>query len=330
MGLHEEASGFSGEEQALRNRLWLSVHTMDVYASTALGLPSSFSPADLHVQRERKQDVLPDAGEMTPMESAPSAYQHLARVVHSCLDRVYRDRDFKTASVGPQVISSKSLREASAELETWGHSCASIADQLHCLGLLVKEEQSSGEIPDPFLQLTTCTRTQLLLCYAYCQAQLLLYTPLVHHLVQMDLKRDSEGYLFGTKCVRAALAAVNVAGELKRRFQLNEAYFQTVDTLVNSAMVLLAVELGSADANLLRAAIPAGRRAKDILLALAPLSIKASECWQALQPLYRNGKCEPAKPKIQHKKVAEVLENLSYDTHSMDIDGVNPVHVWFE
>lgn len=98
----------------------------------------------------------------------------------------------------------------------------------------------------------------------------------------MDSDHTSEGYIYGTKCVRAALAAINIAEELKHRFQLNEGYFQTVDVLVNASMVLLAVELGSSDAKLLRVAIPAGRRAKEILLALAPLSIKADECWQAI------------------------------------------------
>lgn len=288
MGLHEQVSGFSEQEQTLRHKIWVSVHAMDVYASSTLGLPSSFSPGDLQTQREYEQDdeILPDADDdmmrLASVDSATTAFQQLARVLHSCLDRVYHDRDSKAASVRTQVVSSKSLREASEELRAWGQNCNFVSAQLVSLGLTSTEERLDQDHSTTPRQLTCCTRTQLLLCYAYCQAQLLLYTPLVHHLVQMDSDQTSEGYLYGTKCVRAALAAVHIAEELKRRFQLNEGYFQTVDVLVNASLVLLTVELGSPDAKLLRAAIPAGRRAKEILLALAPLSFKAEECWKAI------------------------------------------------
>lgn len=273
LGLHEQVSGFAEDEQALRRRVWFAVQAMDVYASSALGLPSNLSSAE--AQTESFGNAFPGLDEMT---LATAAHHQLTGVLSNCIDRIYRDRESKAASgVQSNVVSTTSLRESSEEMTTWGQNCGFIAAQLDALALTVNDGS-----PAPMPQIGMCSRTQLLLCYTYCHSQLLLYTPLVHHLVQPTTPRTSEAYLYGTRCMRAALLAVHIAEELQRRFQMNEAYFQTVDVLINALLVLLTVELGSSDGALLRDAIPAGRRAKDILFNLCPLSAKASQCWEAL------------------------------------------------
>lgn len=273
MGLHEQVPGFPEEEQALRRRIWCSVQAMEVYASSALGLPSSVSNAES--QSESFGNVLPGLDEMS---LATAANHQLTGTLSKCIDRIYRNRESKAASsVQSNVVSTRSLRESSEELETCIQNCTFVADQLDMLA-----HSSNYMNPARMPQLHTCTRTQLLLLYAHCHAQLLLYTPLVHHLVQPTTERGSDAYLYGTRCLRAALLVVHVAEELQRRFQLNEAYFQTLDVLINALLVLLTVELGSSDGILLREAMPAGRRAKDVLLNLCPLSVKATQCWEAL------------------------------------------------
>lgn len=273
MGLHEQISGYPPEEQALRRRVWFAVRAMDVYASSALGLPSNLYRAEVPTQSFGSISSGVDEATL-----AAAAHYQLADILNKCVDRVYRDRGSKAASgVQSHVVSTKALRESSEELETWGFNCAFIAAHMDALALSVNHVN-----PAPLPQLDTCTQAQLLLYYARCHAQMLLYTPLVHHLAQPFTDRNSDAYVHGSRCVRAAIVAVHIAEELLRRLQLNEAYFQTVDVLVNALLILLTVELGSSDGNLLRDAIPAGRRAKDVLQNLVPLSVKAAECWEAL------------------------------------------------
>lgn len=352
MGLHEQIPGFSDEEQTKRQKLWLSVHAMDVYASSALGLLSSFAPIELCSQ---PMPLNSTAMELSAEELATAAHRQLAGILHSCLDRVYHRGGPQTAAGQAQTVTSRSLREASEELNAWELNYSFLAEQVG--GLAFPGNKGRAD-PTPLPQLSPCTKTQLLLFYAYYQAWLLLYTPFIHHLVKANPNPASEGYLYGTKCMRAAIAVIHIGEELKRRFQLNEAYLYTVDILVNSHMVLLAIELGSADAKLLRAAIPAGRRAKILLLALTPLSLKALECWEALavcftlfcvvsrmmikltdafisQPLHENGSGRELtfKPRDQVFDSTDVLDDLSplkVQQLDGDIIGVNPVHIWSE
>lgn len=273
LGLHEQVAGYPHEEQALRQKVWSAVHAMDTYASSALGLPSRLSNMDMAT--ESFGSVSPGLEETV---LATAAHHQLTGVLSRCIDRVYHARhSAAVSSVQPPVVSTKSLRESSEELETLRCNCPFIAEQLDALALPASDAASTR-----LTQLSTCSRAQLLLCYAHCHAQMLLYTPLVHHLAHPATERTSEAYLHGTSCVRAALVAVYVAEELLRRAQLNEAYFQTVNVLINAVLVLLVVELGSSDGKLLREAIPAGRRARNLLQNFAPLSISAAMCWEAL------------------------------------------------
>ncbi|SMQ47618.1 unnamed protein product [Zymoseptoria tritici ST99CH_3D7] len=261
MGLHEVIPGFPKEELAMRQRIWSAVRTMDVYASSALGLPSHFSSvvdnAPLSALESGKEEELMLA----------DAHYKLASVVHRAVDKLYRGRTSLSASGAPVFgVPVKSLHEANEELETWANNCSFI---------------NSG--------LGSVERSQLLLCYAHHHAQLLLFTPFVHHLAQPLSDRKSEAYTFGKKCVQAALGAVSVASELQQRYQFNEAYFNAVEVLVYAHMALLIVELGSSDGEFLRDAQAANRRAKELLMNLALLSATASECLDALTPLYQPG-----------------------------------------
>lgn len=273
LGLHEQMSGFPDEEQALRRRVWFAVQAMDVYASSALGLPNNMSLVE--AQTDGLEVVFSGIDELT---MATAAHHQLTGALTNCIERIYRNRESMGApDVQSRVVSTRSLDESNEEMETVGLNSAFIASHLDSLALTVSDERS---LSPP--QLRMCTRIQLLLCYAHCHSHLLLYTPLVHHLVQPVTERTSKAYLYGTRCMRAALMTIDVAEELQRRFQLNEAYFQTVDVLINAFLVLLTVELGSSDGDMLREAIPAGRRAKDVLLNLCPLSVKATQCMEAL------------------------------------------------
>lgn len=272
MGLHEVIPGFPKEELAMRQRIWSAVRTMDVYASSALGLPSHFSSvvdnAPLSALESGKEEELMLA----------DAHYKLASVVHRAVDKLYRGRTSLSASGAPVFgVPVKSLHEANEELETWANNCSFINSGLGSVERSVNDLDTAS-----FRPLTMLSRSQLLLCYAHHHAQLLLFTPFVHHLAQPLSDRKSEAYTFGKKCVQAALGAVSVASELQQRYQFNEAYFNAVEVLVYAHMALLIVELGSSDGEFLRDAQAANRRAKELLMNLALLSATASECLDAL------------------------------------------------
>jgi hypothetical protein len=244
---------------------------MDVYASSALGLPSHFPGV---------VENAPLAGVAQPgiddEVMLADAHYNLAGVVHHSVDRLYRGRTSISASGAPSFgVPVKSLRETSEELETWANNCSFITAGM---GDMNKAAPNSA----PSLPLMTMSRSRLLLCYAQYHAQLLLYTPFVHHLAQPSPIRNSEAYAYGAKCVQAALGAVSVASELQKRYQFNEAYFNAVEVLVYALMVLLIVELGSSDGDFLKDVVVANRDAKELLMNLAIQSTTASECLDAL------------------------------------------------
>jgi hypothetical protein len=246
---------------------------MDVYASSALGLPSHFPG----VVDNAPMTGTAQSGTEDELMFADAHYK-LASVVHCSVDRLYRGRTSITASGAPSFgVPAKSLRETSEELETWANNCSFITGGLESMNRSVNDhDPASGP------SLMSLSRSQLLLCYTQHHAQLLLYTPFVHHLAQPSTDRTSEAYVYGAKCVQAALGAVRIAGELQQRYQFNEAYFNAVEVLVYALMVLHIVELGSSDGDFLRDAIAANRQAKELLMNLALQSTTASECLDAL------------------------------------------------
>lgn len=276
MGLHEKVFDLSVEEQALQCRVWLAVQAMDMYASSGLGLPSHLSTAGVLV--EKSNSTSPDTNEAI---LAAAAHLQLAGVVRRCIDRIYLTQDLKIAPrAQPHVVTATSLQESSDELEAWSRNYNFIAKQPSALTVLASEADSTL-----LLQLSMYSRRQLILCFTHCHAQLLLYTPMVHHLTQPSTERASEAYMYGTKCVQAALAAIYVAEELQRRSKLNEASFLMVDVLVNAILVLLTVQLGSSDRELLGNAIAVGYRARDVLKSVSARGTKAAGCWEALVDL---------------------------------------------
>lgn len=141
------------------------------------------------------------------------------------------------------------------------------------------------------------SRSQLLLAYSHAYAQLLLFSPFVHHLADSTVERGSHEYYFSWKCVQAALQAVKIADLLHKGLHLNEAYFSTVDVLAFAAMTLLVAELGSCDNAILSEALKSGKRAKELLLMLSLQSQTAAECWEALSVCWTSLKNAPSNSK---------------------------------
>lgn len=134
------------------------------------------------------------------------------------------------------------------------------------------------------VSLTNLRRLQLLLSYLHAWAHLTLLSPFVHHLhnTQSRSEKPTREAAYAHRAVQAALYAVQVAETLHKRLQLHEAYFTTIDVLVQAAMVLLVVELGSSNSSLLSESIKYGKRAKELLLNLSLQNPAAKECWEAL------------------------------------------------
>ncbi|CAK3810541.1 fungal-specific transcription factor domain-containing [Lecanosticta acicola] len=256
MGLHEHVPCFPEEEQALRRRVWSSICMLDTFVSTSLGLPPTvpidqpdFDPFPCLPSTSSDDELLP-----------ATAQFHLARILHQAVHQTYSASSAKRAvDTGTYSVSRLGLKNAAIQLDAWIQGCVTLSTPVENM-----------------------TRSQLLLAYWHAYAQLLLFSPCVHHLADPNVEKGTPEYYFGTRCVQAALKAVKLADLLHKGPHLNEAYFSTIDVLAFAAMTLLVVQLGSSDGSLLGEAIKSGKRAKELLLMLSLQSRTAAECWEAL------------------------------------------------
>ncbi|KAK4631330.1 hypothetical protein CLAFUW4_03219 [Fulvia fulva] len=263
MGLHEAVPGYPADEQTTRQRVWSTVRMLDAYVSSSLGIP--------HVISSREQNVAPFPLWSTAVvdeELVPCiAASQLSNMLSGAIDYTYRHTSAgKAVDGGSYTINEQNLATACDELEAWTQNSPALA-----------------------VPIENMTRLQLLLSYLHAWAHLTLLSPFVHHLhnTQSRSEKPTREAAYAHRAVQAALYAVQVAETLHKRLQLHEAYFTTIDVLVQAAMVLLVVELGSSNSSLLSESIKYGKRAKELLLNLSLQNPAAKECWEALSPMHQ-------------------------------------------
>jgi hypothetical protein len=134
----------------------------------------------------------------------------------------------------------------------------------------------------------------MFLKYSQCFVLLILYSPVLHHVVKPRGSRKSRAYAYGCKCVDAAIEAVCIAGRLEDQRMLHEAYPLIVDVLVMAATVLLVVELGAPDNSMADRVRESNREAKTLLETLARRNRSAAGSLESLKvsPPCREGLVE--------------------------------------
>lgn len=112
---------------------------------------------------------------------------------------------------------------------------------------------------------------------------LTLYCPFLHHVANPLGGRSANAYACGSKCVEAAVQAVQTAEALNGRGMLNEAYALTVDVLVVAATTLLAAQLGDPEDGSFLMMRSTSRTAKTLLEGLAKRNSAAAQCLESLR-----------------------------------------------
>ncbi|EME47355.1 hypothetical protein DOTSEDRAFT_69328 [Dothistroma septosporum NZE10] len=296
MGLHETIPGLPADEQTTRQRVRSTIHMLDVYISSSLGIPRIIST--------QEQDVAPFPQWLTTVveeELVPCiAASQLFGMMSRAIDSTYRHPSAsKAVDGGGYAINELNLAKACDDLEAWTQNSPALA-----------------------VPVENMSRSQLLLSYLHAWAHLTLLSPFVHHLhnTQSRPEKTHREAAYAHRAVQAALHAVQVAETLHSRLLLHEAYFSTIDVLVQAAMVLLVVELGSSNSTLLSESIEYGRRAKELLLTLSLQNPAAKECWEALSPVHQAVK-NIGQPYTQTnaKRPPTLVASRSVDSESMSI-----------
>lgn len=121
-----------------------------------------------------------------------------------------------------------------------------------------------------------------MLRYSRCYVLHVLYCPFLHHVAKPPEGRNPHAFACGTKCVEAAIQAVQTADVLASRGALDAAYCLTVDVLAMAALTLLVVELGAPTYIAADAVANASRTAKTLFESLAEKSSTAAGCLESL------------------------------------------------
>ncbi|KXS94388.1 hypothetical protein AC578_6592 [Pseudocercospora eumusae] len=254
LGLHEQTPFFTPDETALRQRVWSTIRVLDTYVSAALGIPCAISHVWMH-----EQDAFPPllSGSNAELVVA-NAHAELATKMSQTIHSMYNGRDLHSnLGLGPYSVALALLDSRWEDLDRWARACPVLA-------------QSQDGM--------TRMRGQLILDYMHAYAQILLYSPFVHHITDLE----NPGHFYGKKCFEAALHAVQIAEILQQQGHFNEAYFFTLDVLAFAAVVLLVVEACCKEPQLVMEAMHSSRTARELLLVLSFLNSAAAECWSAL------------------------------------------------
>lgn len=123
----------------------------------------------------------------------------------------------------------------------------------------------------------------MFLRYSHCFVQLMLYSPILHHVLEPSRGWKPNAYTYGLKCVDAAIEAVRIAEALDARDVLHEAHALTVDVLVMAAISLLVVELGSPDIGMVDRVRDSSSKAKGLLEVLGRKNCSAAGCLDSLK-----------------------------------------------
>ncbi|KXT17958.1 hypothetical protein AC579_9583 [Pseudocercospora musae] len=257
LGLHEQTPFFAQDETALRQRVWSTIRVLDTFISAFLGIPCAISQIWTH-----EQDAFPPlpSGSNSAELVAANAHAELATKMNQKINSMYHGRTPQpNVGLGPYLVALTSLDHGWEDLDRWARACPVLA-------------QSQDSM----------TRAQLTLEYMHAYAQILLYSPFVHHITRSPPDIENTGHFYGKKCFEAALHAVKIAEILHQQGHFNEAYFFTIDVLAFAAMVLMLVETCCKEAQLVMEAMHGTRCAREILLELSFRNSAAAECWSAL------------------------------------------------
>ncbi|KAF7190308.1 hypothetical protein HII31_08639, partial [Pseudocercospora fuligena] len=256
MGLHEQTPFFAQDETALRQRVWSTIRVLDIYISASLGIPCAISHVWTH-----DQDAFPPLPSGSNAELvAANAHAELATKTSRTINSMYNGRNSQpNLGLGPYSVALALLDHGWEDLDRWARACPVLA-------------QSQDSM----------TRAQLILDYMHAYAQILLYSPFVHHITRSPPDIENAGHFYGKKCLEAALHAVRIAEILHQQGHFNEAYFFTLDILAFAAMVLMIVETCCKEPQLVMEAMHGSRSARELLLVLSFRNSAAAECWSAL------------------------------------------------
>lgn len=123
------------------------------------------------------------------------------------------------------------------------------------------------------------SRCQLLLLFSHSNAELILFSPFVHHFANAG----SPEYTYASKAFQAALSAVRIAEVMHKHLWLHEAYFHVLDVLAFAAVVLLTVERTTVAGPMLMEAVQGSKKVKELLLLLSLNNPTAREIWTVLE-----------------------------------------------
>ncbi|KAL1581737.1 hypothetical protein WHR41_09427 [Cladosporium halotolerans] len=286
LGLHEAATAdwLSGKQRAVSQRVYATLRAFDAYITSSLGLPRNLRVID----QTSGPTHAPDVGSPEILTAA-SANADLLEIMSNTREIIFFT-DVTIPGKSSNIIDSVRLHELNNALDMWAST--------HVARSRRSQDGSSDR-----------TETDLFLRFTHCYVLLVLYSPLLHHILKPMEHRSSSADMAASRCVEGAIDAVCIAETMRDQKILYEAYPLTIDVLVMAATTLLVVELGAPDDMLAVRAKGSSRKAKELLETLASKNSSASRCLGALTPLYQvtDGFAEALVPSANQRLESPIL-----------------------
>lgn len=274
MGLHVSTTAmntcFTPDELYQRRKVFATLHMMNVYLSSLLGMRNLLSGVDEERTLSLPDEDLSDRGQSFIARSPTTSLAEtvLCQKLNNIVARIIDSRHHMNEGA-PNTLSESyeedfdnvAMREA--EMEEWHDSLPAL-----------------GEDPRD----TRALRAQLTLRLWYSLAQIVLYRPFLHYLSRKnsDDRFNIRGYECASACVRASMQAIWIVETINSNGILHEAFWFYTYLLGFAASILSYFVTCSARTATVEESSASVYKAKKMLRLLAKHNLMAKRCLESL------------------------------------------------